>query len=1294
MMGRVASILMLCLLSGLAHAQDRASPHVHIMATDSILPDKLSSLQSWGADSGLEVTYQYVDGEPSEADDWRNADLVVFDTPLRGTPPSMLDPFIASLDQAGIAWINPTARRGMQPASGLSSENAQRLTAYYAAGGAENLQRFVLYASSWIVGADTSDIPAPEPLPETGFYHPDAPRIFTSYADYAAWGADRWPSDAPRFALVTSSSVVSDLQTAPLDALVAEAERQGVEPILFWFDRNSEAGMAGPLAEAEIDLIANSSHLQDSEARKDDLETLDVPGVILMQDRSQTPDQWRAADQGVGAGYAAVLMSTPEGWGMGDAIVISAVEDGAMVPIPEQVSLFVRKVESAARLRRAAPDERRLALFFWNTPSGERNVSASNLNVPVSVERITAALHEAGYDVEPRTEDQLITDFQAMMGGYYHPERLEALLAEGLAQSFPVARYQAWLDTLPDRVSARVTERWGAPEDHWAVHEVDGEQAFIIPAQSDGKLLMLPQPPRADAIGESYHDTLVPPGHLYLAAYLMVRERFETDTIIHLGTHGTQEWTPGKDRGLWAYDYPHLAVGDAVVIYPYIQDNVAEAIQAIRRGRATTISHQTPAFAPSGFYDELRDIHALIHEIEQLEDGPVRDDTLRRLAEASIAADISTDLGWSPEETLARPGDFLEPLHDHLHALAATAVPLGLHTFGEPAEPEHRVLTVMQQLGTPYYDLLPGDSEEFFAEDYDQIQSSEPYAFLQRFLLEDEPVDTIDNPELRALIEQAIANERHLAEDGEMEALLHALDGGFTPGGPGGDPVRNPRSSSGRNLYAFEPDKVPTRSAYEAGGRAFEQLLESHAQAHDGAVPNKLAFSIFSSDTIRTLGVTEAQIMHAIGVRPVWGRGDRIVDLEIISTEELDHPRVDVVLQLTSVYRDQFDGLMRLMAEAMDEISRMDEPGNGLFTGRARVRQSLLDRGVSAEEAERLSGLRLFSSAPGDYGTGVPDAALDSTNWDDDQVIADTFLQSQSYAFGADVWGEPVAAQGLLESQLEGVDAAVLSRSSNLHGILSTDHPFEHLGGLSATVRSITGDSPALYITDLRNTEPRTVGADQFLSTELRARYLNPQWIEAMQAEGYAGTVNMLRVTNNMFGWQVVDPSMVRDDQWQDWHETYVEDKHELGLNEWFAEHNPTAQAQIIERMAEAIRKGYWDANDETRQQLADRWTELTEELGADRGADLTAEFLQLQATGFGLDSGTPVADASAAQSPADVAQTANTETVTGQVMQAVESAVYERQNLPRQFGLGVLFAFFLLGAAQRVRRPRLHASS
>src|SRR5690606_24004348 len=136
---------------------------------------------------------------------------------------------------------------------------------------------------------------------------------------------------------------------------------------------------------------------------------------------------------------------------------------------------------------------------------------------------------------------------------------------------------------------------------------------------------------------------------------------------------------PGKDRGLSADDFPRIAVGDLPVLYPYIQDNVAEAIQAKRRGRAVTISHQTPAFAPAGLYEELRDLNAKIDEYRQLEDGAVRTATAADIGRLVISANLHRDMGWSETRMQSEFPAFLAALHDHLDRLSSHAMPLGLH---------------------------------------------------------------------------------------------------------------------------------------------------------------------------------------------------------------------------------------------------------------------------------------------------------------------------------------------------------------------------------------------------------------------------------------------------------------------------------------------------------------------------------------------------------------------------------------------------------------------------------------
>lgn len=50
--------------------------------------------------------------------------------------------------------------------------------------------------------------------------------------------------------------------------------------------------------------------------------------------------------------------------------------------------------------------------------------------------------------------------------------------------------------------------------------------------------------------------------------------------MVHVGTHATHEWLSGKEIGFTAADPGEAMVGDVPQLYPYIVDDVGEALQA------------------------------------------------------------------------------------------------------------------------------------------------------------------------------------------------------------------------------------------------------------------------------------------------------------------------------------------------------------------------------------------------------------------------------------------------------------------------------------------------------------------------------------------------------------------------------------------------------------------------------------------------------------------------------------------------------------------------------------------
>ncbi|PJX26656.1 cobaltochelatase subunit CobN [Advenella sp. S44] len=1284
-------------LASLAPVCVSASPVVQVLHNSFVSAEKFRHLQSLAAGQGLRLQHQNVESASPQALSAAVADaaLTVLDVPRPGDRSMVEQRLAQALNQHKSRAATRLTVGGGQPAwHGLAAPVGEVLAELYVAGGQANYSRFFTLLRSIHEGvAPSPDLLAPpEKPPATGFYHPQAPHTLDNIQSYLNWYASavsasvKGPTSMGRVAFLISRQMVTGFVTSEVDALIRRSEAAGLLPIVFWADADDPKGFQAALQNAGVDVLVNLTHMRGGARRTRDFKALNVPVIQTLHFREGDAADWPAAASGVNARTAAVFLAGPEGWGVSDPLVLSAATAGVDKLLPQQAEALIGKLQALVALRHTSAADKRLALMFWNYPAGEKNLGASHLNVPRSIVSIQRALAQQGYAVgDPVSESEVIEKGQRMLGALYGSVSLDALLTEDLAALYPLADYESWLLSLPEERQTQLRHQ-GPPGEHRAIRLIDGQRYFVIPRWKIGHLLVMPQMPRHPDAARHYHDTASVPDHLYMAAYRYVQKQYAAHALIHLGTHGTQEWLPGKDRGLAASDYPWLAVGSMPVFYPYIQDNVGEAIQAKRRGRAVTISHQTPPFAPAGLYDQMRDLHHLIHEYQQLDEGAVRQQVASHILEAAFEANLHRDLGWSNEQAERDFPGFIQAVHDQLHELARTAMPLGLHTFGQPASDEHRASTIMQQLADPFYAAVGIDRQELFAQDHKDLNNNPAYLAVRQLLNADRQ-PAVSEP-IAAFADRAREQDRRLRDTQENEALLAGLAGRFIEPGAGGDPVRNPDVMSGRNLYAFEADKVPAKSAYDSAATAYDQLVQAFRSAHGGQWPRKLAFSLWSSEAIRHLGMTEAQILHALGLRPVWDAGGRVTALDIIPRSELGRPRTDVVIQITGVYRDQFDSFIRLLDDALARLATLDEPGNPIIANNKRIAASLHEAGMPLEQAAAAASARIFGNAPGQYGTGVPDLALRSTEWNDDAELAQRFLASSKYAYGSQQWGSAPAKANLLAQQLRGTQAAIMSRSSNLHGVLSTDHPFEFLGGLSSAVRHLDGQAPQLLISDLRDGQVKTTGLPRFLANEMRARYLNPQWIASMQQEGYAGTLQVLNVTNNLFGWQVMDPEAVRDDQWQAMFDTYVNDTRDLGTKEWFEQHNPTAQAQILERMAEAMRKGYWDASEQTQRELVQRWQQLAEQFDVQTGAQQTRRYIAELAQGFGLNSGTaPDMDTAAPAEPLPESQAP-----AGQQLEAVQGQVLERVQVspePSSETSRVLLLLLFVAMAGAVRQWR-----
>ncbi|WP_213663528.1 cobaltochelatase subunit CobN [Stutzerimonas stutzeri] len=1311
MLGKTLMLLVcgLLVLSQSMRIQADTTPPKRLLfiAAAPVQAGKFERLKPLAAAAGFTLDYRMLEGSatPGKAE-LDSYDLLVIDAPYGAalsTVQTNLGPTLSAV-QAPWVWLRRDGSRGRQLPEPLVAD----LNVYYSNGGVSNFKGFFCRVQAQFDDANGAACPAPDIHPQAGIYHPQADgRIFAGLDEFLNWKQVEIRPDVPLIGVLFHKAYMDSGLTGFVDDSVRRIEAAGAVAVPLYTSAMGNGEITAMLSNAgqpRADALINMQIMLNGAGRKEEFEQLGIPVLQAMPYRGGEQADWEADPKGLDPQDIPFYLAQPEFAGLIDPLFAAATSkaDGDIVPIERQLNAVIDKALRLARLQRLPHADVKTAIQFYNYPPGEKNLGASFLNVPRSLERLLGAYVERGYDVEQLDEARLIEELSGLLAPFYRDGKLEGLLVNDRAARLPLESYQAWFNGLPESVRQPILEHWGEPQQ--AGLFLPRESAFVIPRLQLGKQVIMPQPPRGERLDDRekalYHDTKVPPSHSYLAAYLWLREDFGADALVHFGTHGTSEWQPGKERGLDVLEAPYLVLGDLPVIYPYIVDNIGEALQTKRRGRAVTISHNTPSFGPAGLHGQLNELHDLLHQWLSMTEGEVRSATAARIRELTTQLKIDKDMALDTAAIDSAFSAFVESLHVLLHDLALEQQPLGLARFGVPADSDLRLLTVQQMLGKPLLAALaPEDPEELLLVDYEQIRATPMWTLLDSHIRQNQP--WTGAPDIGELLERGRNYWQKLGSDSELKGYFTALQGRHVPSSYGGDPIKNPESlPTGRNVYGFDPSRIPTREAWEAGKLAAERLIEQHRELH-GDYPSKLAFTLWSVETMRHFGMLEAQVLAVMGFKPQWDAAGRVIGIEAIPAAELGRPRIDAVISATGLYRDQFPNVMHWLAQAADQASTLDEPDNVIAANSRRIEQALLQRGLPAAEASLAARTRIFSSESGAYSTGLEDATLASDSFGEaadggqdraagEEKLAELYLDRMQFVYGPDSkrWGEK-ATVNLYAEQLRGVQGAVLSRSSNLYGMLTTDDPFQYLGGLGLAVRHLEGQSPELYISNLRDADnPRSETAAGFLARDLRARYFHPGWIKSIQAEGYSGALEVLGTANNLWGWQVTAPETVRSDQWDEFKAVYVDDKLDLDINEWFEQHHPQAQAQLIERLLEAARKEYWDTDAQTLQQLAQRWQKLAEQHDVVSDNAKFSEYVGQAASGFGL--ATPLDNAAETQ-PSEPSGAAPMEQVQGQKLEKQQAKPQPFDWLPL-VTISLVALALLVGVHQQARRRPAHA--
>ena len=1037
------------------------------------------------------------------------------------------------------------------------------------------------------------DVASPKEAPPFGYFYRGPQIDETLEAFQARRDADgrSLPPNSPKIALFGAFlEPFKAEERGPQDELIAKLEARGFDVYPIYNLKNNK----NLLLDVKPDLaiyFPRGRALPDG-AAVDVFKSLNCP-VLSAVCLSVSEAEYRSQPVGATGSYYALTTALPELDGVVEPLAIAtkdADEKGfvARRALSERIDALVERCAGWIELRRKSNAEKRLAIFFYKAPGGSA-LTAQSLEVVPSLYNTLTRLRDEGFDLGadfPQTleEFRLRVEREGRTVGQWNLGDFEKFVEEARPEFVAENLYKKWFnDNLMKDVRRRVVDVWGAAPGDYMTRDVGDEFGILIPRLRFGNVALIPQPSTAvlkdapysknDNDFDAVHGTDKAPPHFYWAAYFWALHGFAADALVHFGTHGSLEFTPGKSAFTTENCFSDALIGDKPHLYLYSINNIGEAFLAKRRARATIVSHLTPPFTQSELYGDLQEIGAKLREYLETSDSALKSETASTLVAAVFRSNLLDDLLDEPAFRAFADAEFraefersgrvfdeaqVETLHRVLHRYEDASVADGLHVVGRPWTDEQVAQTAAQTT------LAKDDAEKRLRDSFDD----------------------------------------------ELNRFVDGLCGRFIPPSTGGDFLVNPDAApTGRNLAGLDVQKLPTPEAERLAAKLTDEILENHRAANGGAWPRRVACVLWGGESIRTRGLGVAQVFYLLGVRVKYDSRGNAAELELIPSSELGRPRIDVLVQTSGQFRDAFgakieaiDRAVRLAAEAED-----DAFPNFVRENVAKIAERLVrENGTQPEEAEELATARVFGSTNAlSYGTGIMRLVERGDLWNDETEVADRYLANMSGVYrNASRWGTPV--KGLLEFNLDGVEAMLQTRSSNVWGPAKLDHVYE-FATLATAVRTKTGRDPQIWFDDLRSpTNPRVETARAALREELRTTLWNPKYLKGLQREGASAAASTAKTVRNLYGWNVAQPETIDASVWEETTAVFVDDARNLGIREWFETQNPAALQDMTAVMLETVRKGYWDAAPETVEKIAKLHAELVAKHGASGSYETT----------------------------------------------------------------------------------------
>jgi len=1012
-------------------------------------------------------------------------------------------------------------------------------------------------------------------IAQMGCFHPDSDELFADNNEYIRWAlkTKRYRRGQPLVALLVFRKHLLQQQAYPNDLIRAlEAKNLAVLPI-FVSGIEAHVALRDWVAKEKVDFVVSTMGFSvvggpagstrpgaNHDISVEIMSGIDVPYMMAQPLLMQSLSDWKR--KGVSPMQSVIMYDLPEMDGSISPIVIGAVEDNVLVTVPDRIERVATIAERWVRLRRKPPQERRVAMVLYNYPPGlGRLGTAALLNVPATLHALLTRLKKENYKVVnlPESVAELTKRVSAMEGG------------QGEHVAFAVAQMR---EVIPDALLRRVDAKWGAAPGEIAPK---GRDAIRLDGFELGNVFVGVQPPLGvpgDPMRMLF-DHEYAPHHQFLAFYRYLIDVWQADAIVHVGMHGTAEWLPGLQLGLTGECWPDIVMGDIPQLYLYPLNNPAEANIAKRRGGATVISHLIPPYARAGLYKQLAQLRVEIANNAAVE------------TVAALLPELPQTAGEAPVAYMARVTRYLDELEQRL-------ILDGLHVLGAHMSRD-RAQALLESTLDVARNGQPGLMQHILAAGIDTASApAVRAAFVERVVLGREAPDVFWRdyygkaaPEnLQNIINHGREILVRLEESGdELDVVVHALNGGYVLPAKGADPIRAGAAGlpSGRNIHSIDPWRLPSDAAMIRGRQMADQLIAAHVAEH-GSMPETVALTLWALDTIKSEGESIGVALGLIGAEPVRDGQGKIYRFDLIPLNKLGRARVDVVLDISSIFRDNFQMQLDLIDDLVIRAAKSGEPADkNPIVAHVATMQT---QGQSFEAATA----RLFTQAPGEYGTGV-DMVVDESQWDNRADLASVYVQRSGFAYGGHRAGQ--AAQATYRSLLGTVAHVFQAIDSVEYGLTDMQHYYGHSGAVQLAASFESGKNVSLSYAESFTGRTTLTKAKQMVSMEVRTKILNPRWFEPLLAQGYAGATEIANRFTNVFGWGAVGDS-VENWVFDGMAQTFILDE---DVQRRFAAANPHAAKAAVQRLLEANGRGMWKCDPAMLAQLQQIYADLEDRL-------------------------------------------------------------------------------------------------